>query len=80
MAGLAISPPLSLTFSSRARNAKPTSYLSHNQRNLTRGIVSALPSPYGDSLKAGLRPHHGLNGSEEVNQTLQSGNQALRRG
>ncbi|KAJ4889468.1 Protein kinase superfamily protein [Raphanus sativus] len=25
-------------------------------------------------------PHHGLNGSEEVNQTLQSGNQALRPG
>ncbi|KAF3495440.1 hypothetical protein DY000_02054741 [Brassica cretica] len=54
MAGLAISPPLSLTFSSRTRNATPTSYLSHNQRNLTRRIVSALPSPYGDSLKAGL--------------------------
>ncbi|XP_013657456.2 ATP-dependent Clp protease proteolytic subunit 6, chloroplastic [Brassica napus] len=54
MAGLAISPPLSLTFSSRTRNAKPTSYLSRNQRNLTRRIVSALPSPYGDSLKAGL--------------------------
>ncbi|KAL0651258.1 hypothetical protein Bca4012_093949 [Brassica carinata] len=53
MAGLAISPPLSLTFSSRTRNAKPTSYLSLNQRNLTRRIVSALPSPYGDSLKAG---------------------------
>ncbi|KAL0697630.1 hypothetical protein Bca4012_053752 [Brassica carinata] len=54
MAGLAISPPLSLTFSSRTRNATPTSYLSHNQRNLTRPIVSALPNPYGDSLKAGL--------------------------
>lgn len=92
MAGMAISPPLSLTFSSRTRNATPTSYLSHNQRysnrnhtltrfmlvsttasvmllrpkvsafllfiwllcrKLTRRIVSALPSPYGDSLKAG---------------------------
>ncbi|KFK43447.1 hypothetical protein AALP_AA1G126300 [Arabis alpina] len=55
MAGLAISPPLGLSFSSRTRNPKPTSYLSHNQRNPTRrSIVSALPSPYGDSLKAGL--------------------------
>ncbi|KAL0757746.1 hypothetical protein Bca101_095414 [Brassica carinata] len=55
MAGLTISPPLSLYFSSRTRNSKPTSYdLSHNQRNLTKRIVSALPSPYVDSLKAGL--------------------------
>ncbi|CAN6980969.1 unnamed protein product [Brassica rapa subsp. trilocularis] len=54
MAGLTISPPLGLSFSSQTRNAKPTSYLSHNQRNLTSRIVSALPSPYGDSLKAGL--------------------------
>ncbi|VVA91018.1 unnamed protein product [Arabis nemorensis] len=54
MAGLAISPPLGFSFSSRTRNPKPTSYLSHNQRNHTRRIVSALPSPYGDSLKAGL--------------------------
>ena len=36
MAGLAISPPLSLTFSSRTRNAKPTSYLSLNQRYSNR--------------------------------------------
>ena len=36
MAGLAISPPLSLTFSSRTRNAKPTSYLSRNQRYSNR--------------------------------------------
>ncbi|ESQ35670.1 hypothetical protein EUTSA_v10008442mg [Eutrema salsugineum] len=54
MAGLAISPPLGLSFSSRTRNPKPTSYLSHNQRNPATRIVSALPSPYGDSLKAGL--------------------------
>ncbi|KAG7591337.1 ClpP/crotonase-like domain superfamily [Arabidopsis thaliana x Arabidopsis arenosa] len=54
MAGLAISPPLGLYFSSLTRNPKPTSYLSHNPRNPIRRIVSALPSPYGDSLKAGL--------------------------
>ncbi|CAD5312451.1 unnamed protein product [Arabidopsis thaliana] len=54
MAGLAISPPLGLSFSSRTRNPKPTSFLSHNQRNPIRRIVSALQSPYGDSLKAGL--------------------------
>ncbi|XP_010493249.1 PREDICTED: ATP-dependent Clp protease proteolytic subunit 6, chloroplastic [Camelina sativa] len=54
MAGLAISPPLGLSFSSRTWNPKPTSYLSHNQRNPIRRIVSALPSPYGDSLKAGI--------------------------
>ncbi|CAH2038221.1 unnamed protein product [Thlaspi arvense] len=54
MAGVAISPPLGLSFSSRTGNPKPTSYLSHNQRNPARRIVSALPSPYGDSLKAGL--------------------------
>uniref|UniRef100_A0A1J3DNB8 ATP-dependent Clp protease proteolytic subunit n=1 Tax=Noccaea caerulescens TaxID=107243 RepID=A0A1J3DNB8_NOCCA len=54
MAGLAISPPLGLSLSCRTRSPKPTSYLSHNQRNPTRRIVSSLPSPYGDSLKAGL--------------------------
>ncbi|KAL0732671.1 hypothetical protein Bca4012_008880 [Brassica carinata] len=54
MAGLTISPTLGLSFSSRTRNSKPTSYLTHNQRNLARHIVSALPSSYGDSLKAGL--------------------------
>ncbi|KAJ4896846.1 hypothetical protein Rs2_23640 [Raphanus sativus] len=50
MAGMTISPALGLSFSSRTRNSKPTSYLSHNnQRNLTRRILSS-----GDSLKAGL--------------------------
>lgn len=52
MAGSAISSPLGLSLSSGIRNPKPTSYLS--LRNSARPVVSALQSPYGDSIKAGL--------------------------
>ncbi|KAL0654219.1 hypothetical protein Bca4012_096910 [Brassica carinata] len=62
MAGLTISPPLSLYFSSRTRNSKPTSYdLSHNQRNLTKRIVSALPRLSSNvSTKIGNKDHHSI--------------------
>ncbi|XP_010546822.1 PREDICTED: ATP-dependent Clp protease proteolytic subunit 6, chloroplastic-like isoform X2 [Tarenaya hassleriana] len=51
MAGAAISSPLGLSISSGIRSPKPISSLSHSSSRL---VISALPTPYGDSLKAGL--------------------------
>ncbi|EOX98587.1 CLP protease proteolytic subunit 6 isoform 1 [Theobroma cacao] len=51
MVASAISASLSLSLASRAR---PTCITSFSPRNSTRLIVSALPSPYGDSSTMGL--------------------------